>query len=63
LAQIPKSRWKNTRIKWLSKKGEISVLFDDFKEVPAELKKELGQKLNELRTKAQDKINTFKRGI
>jgi len=39
-----KEQVEEYRIKWLSKKGEISVLFDDFKEVPAELKKELGQK-------------------
>lgn len=48
------------RIKWLSRKGEITTLFDEFRDVPAELKKELGQKLNELRNKAQEKINTLK---
>ena len=48
------------RIKWLSRKGEITTLFDEFREVPAELKKELGQKLNELRNKAQEKINALK---
>ena len=48
------------RIKWLSKKGEISALFDDFKNVSSDLKKEVGQKLNLLKNKAQDKINTFK---
>jgi phenylalanyl-tRNA synthetase alpha chain len=51
------------RIKWLSKKGEITGLFDEFREVPADLKKELGQKLNELRNKAQDKINEIKEGL
>ncbi len=55
-----KEQVEEYRIKWLSKKGEITVLFDDFREVPNELKKELGQKLNELRTKAQDKINALK---
>ena len=48
------------RIKWLSKKGEITSLFDDFKEVAPEIKREVGQKLNELKTKAQDKINELK---
>ncbi|MBK7309297.1 MAG: phenylalanine--tRNA ligase subunit alpha [Bacteroidia bacterium] len=48
------------RIKWLSKKGEISVLFDDFRTVPNELKKDLGAKLNDLRNKAQERINEFK---
>lgn len=48
------------RIKWLSKKGEISALFDDFKNVPNDVKKEVGQKLNLLKTTAQEKINHFK---
>jgi phenylalanyl-tRNA synthetase alpha chain len=48
------------RIKWLSKKGEISSLFDDFKNVPNELKKEVGQQLNVLKTKANDRINSLK---
>jgi phenylalanyl-tRNA synthetase alpha chain len=51
------------RIKWLSKKGEITALFDDFREVPNDLKKELGQKLNLLRSKAQEKINTLKESL
>ena len=38
------------RIKYLSKKGEISALMNDFRSVPAEQKKELGMKLNELKT-------------
>ena len=48
------------RIKWLSKKGQITSLFDDFKTVAPEIKREVGQKLNELKTKAQDKINELK---
>ena len=36
------------RIKYLSKKGEVTALFNEFREVPAEEKRELGQKLNEL---------------
>jgi phenylalanyl-tRNA synthetase alpha chain len=48
------------RIKWLSKKGEVSLLFEDFRSVSSDLKKEVGQKLNELRTKAQDKISALK---
>ena len=34
------------RIKYLSKKGEISQLMNDFRSVPAEMKKEVGMKLN-----------------
>jgi len=55
-----KAQLEELRIKWLSKKGEISVLFDDFKTVPNELKKEVGQRLNELKVKATEKINSHK---
>ncbi len=48
------------RIKYLSKKGEISALMADFRNVPADMKKELGMKLNELKTAALDKINALK---
>lgn len=48
------------RIKWLSKKGEITLLFDDFKTVAPEQKKELGQELNRLKLAAQEKINSYK---
>ena len=37
------------RIKYLSKKGEITALFNDFRDVPNEQKREIGQKLNQLR--------------
>ena len=45
------------RIKLLSKKGEISSLFDDFKLVAPEQKREVGQLLNELKIKAQQKLD------
>ncbi len=48
------------RIKYLSKKGEITALFNDFREVPNEQKREIGQKLNQLRNLAQDKIKSLK---
>lgn len=48
------------RIKYLSKKGEITALFSEFKSVPAEQKRELGQKLNELKNIATEKINTLR---
>ena len=48
------------RIKYLSKKGAINELMADFRNVPAEQKKEVGMKLNELKTKAQERINTLK---
>jgi phenylalanyl-tRNA synthetase alpha chain len=48
------------RLKYLSKKGIIAELFEEFRNVPAELKKEVGQKLNELKQKAQEKYNSAK---
>ena len=48
------------RIKYLSKKGAINDLMADFRNVPAEQKKEVGMKLNELKTKTQERIATLK---
>ena len=51
------------RIKYLSKKGEISTLMNDFRNVPAEQKREIGKCLNELKEAAQNKINAIKEGF
>lgn len=51
---------ETARIKYLSKKGEISALFNDFKTRSNEQKKEVGQLLNELKNTAQEKINNLK---
>ncbi|MDD4514564.1 phenylalanine--tRNA ligase subunit alpha [Massilibacteroides sp.] len=48
------------RIKYLSKKGEISSLMNDFRNVAAEQKREVGQFLNQLKETAQQKINDLK---
>ncbi|MCM1452619.1 MAG: phenylalanine--tRNA ligase subunit alpha [Clostridium sp.] len=48
------------RIKYLSKKGEISLLMNDFRTVPADKKREIGQALNELKNFAAEKINALK---
>lgn len=48
------------RIKYLSKKGSISALMADFRNVPAEHKKEVGQKVNELKSIATEKIAALK---
>ena len=45
------------RIKFLSKKGIITGLFTEFKNVPKEHRKEFGRVLNELKNKAQEKVN------
>lgn len=48
------------RIKYLSKKGEIPSLFNDFRNVPNDQKKEIGQKLNVLKNFATEKINSLR---
>ena len=48
------------RIKYLSKKGEVSQLMKELRDVPNELKKEVGMKLNELKNNAQEKIAILK---
>ena len=51
------------RIKYLSKKGEITALFSEFRNVPADQKREFGQKLNELKTLATNRINEMREGF
>jgi phenylalanyl-tRNA synthetase alpha chain len=48
------------RLKFLSKKGLITGLFDDFRNIPASEKKEIGQKLNLLKQDALEKYNSLK---
>ena len=51
---------ESLRLKYLSKKGAINDLMADFRNVPADQKREVGQKLNELKNLAQEKINSLK---
>lgn len=48
------------RIKYLSKKGLLNQLMADFKNVPAESKREIGQALNELKSEITQRIEGFK---
>jgi len=48
------------RLKYLSKKGLLSNLFEDFKNVAVEEKKEVGQKLNLLKQNTLEKYNSLK---
>ncbi|KAA6343501.1 Phenylalanine--tRNA ligase alpha subunit [termite gut metagenome] len=48
------------RIKYLGKKGIINDLMTDFRNVANEQKKEVGIRLNELKTKAQEKLSVLK---
>lgn len=51
---------ESLRIKYLSKKGIITSLMTEFRNVPTDQKKEVGIKINELKSKAQEKINELK---
>ena len=48
------------RIKYLSKKGEVSNLMADFRNVPADQKKVVGMEINALKLLATEKINALK---
>ncbi len=69
LSQVAEMKAANTeeleflRIKYLSKKGEITELFNEFREVPKEEKKELGQALNALRQQAETRIAEMREQI
>jgi phenylalanyl-tRNA synthetase alpha chain len=51
---------EDLRIKFLGKKGLVTELFNDFREVPNEKKREVGALINELKNKVQEYINTEK---
>ena len=48
------------RLRYLSKKGEITALMNDFRNVAAEEKKTVGMKINELKTLATERINALR---
>ncbi len=54
---------ENFRIKYLSKKGLIPGLFGEFKNVVPQDRKEVGMALNELKKKAQDKLNLVQKEL
>jgi phenylalanyl-tRNA synthetase alpha chain len=51
------------RLKFLGKKGKITMLFDVFKRVSNDSKKEIGQAINMLKNNAKQKVNCFKGGF
>ncbi len=51
------------RIKYLSKKGLLNDLMAEFRNVPAEEKREIGQRLNVLKTATQDKLNALRESL
>jgi phenylalanyl-tRNA synthetase alpha chain len=48
------------RIKYLSKKGIVGQLFEEFKLMPGDIKKQVGQKLNDLKNQLQEKYQNAK---
>lgn len=51
---------EEARVRFLGKKGEITALFDEFRTVDKDLKREFGRTLNELKQKAQETIDQLK---
>ena len=51
---------EEARVRLLGKKGEITKLFEEFRTIAPELKKEFGQKLNVLKKEATAKIEELK---
>ena len=48
------------RLRYMSKKGEIASLFNEFRTVAADEKKELGMQLNDLKNQAQARFDELK---
>ena len=51
------------RIKYLSKKGVINDLMNEFRNVPSDQKREVGIMLNQLKTALQEKINKLREDL
>ncbi|MCR5002817.1 MAG: phenylalanine--tRNA ligase subunit alpha [Bacteroidales bacterium] len=51
---------EDARVRFLGKKGEITKLFEEFRTVAPEMKKEFGKKLNELKQQAAARIEELK---
>lgn len=51
------------RVNYLSRKGVLNDLFEEFKKVPSELKKELGSKLNEVKILLQETFDETKKSL
>lgn len=48
------------RVRMLGRKGEMNELFEEFKQVAPELKKELGQRINALKNTIAETITRYK---
>lgn len=54
---------EDIRVRLLGKKGEVTALFDEFRTVPPEMKRVLGQKLNGLKVAAQSKLESLRESL
>ncbi|MFY8136477.1 MAG: phenylalanine--tRNA ligase subunit alpha [Flavobacteriales bacterium] len=50
---------ENFRIRFAGRKGILNDLFEDFKQIPNDQKKVMGQELNKLKTAVQEKIDAL----
>ncbi|HOF54222.1 MAG TPA: phenylalanine--tRNA ligase subunit alpha [Prolixibacteraceae bacterium] len=62
-APVTLAELEEFRIRYISKKGLISQLFSDFKDMEPGLKKEVGKALNELKSATLDKISRLKESM
>ncbi|MDO5075604.1 MAG: phenylalanine--tRNA ligase subunit alpha [Bacteroidales bacterium] len=66
LAEVPtlvaenEQQLEELRLKYLSKKGLVNQLMADFRNVPAEQKREVGMRVNELKDALQERFNALK---
>jgi len=54
---------EDARVRFLGKKGEITALFEEFRTIAPELKKEFGKTLNELKQTAAARIEELRSGV
>ena len=60
LKEASQKEVEEARIRFLGKKGEVTALMEQFRTVAPELKREYGQKLNELKKAANARIEELK---
>jgi phenylalanyl-tRNA synthetase alpha chain len=58
-----KEQLENFRLEFISRKGKVTLLFEDFKNVTPELKKQMGQELNQLKVAAQSKFDALQENM
>lgn len=54
---------EDLRLDFVGKKGEVSLLMNDFRNVPNEEKKEIGMLINELKNKIEEEIRLAKQSL